>query len=93
MRIYPSQYSVSSILATCQDKSKKGNKTGGIHVRKLNKLLNNIDFEAIRKRRAVYMRIYHEANVMCYQGKGISFTDMLVLLAHHKLINDHEALG
>ncbi|KAN0082765.1 hypothetical protein V8E55_008560 [Tylopilus felleus] len=92
VRIYPSQYSVSSILATCQDKSKKGNKTGEIHVRKLNKLLNNIDFGAIWKRRVMFIRIYHEATVMCYQGKGISFTDMLVLLAHHKLINDHEAL-
>ena len=93
VRVYPSQYSTASILAACQDKSKKGNKTGGIHVRKLNKLLNKIDFGVIRKRRAVYMRIYHEANVMYYRGKGISFTDMLVLLAHHKLVNDREALG
>ena len=61
-------------------------------MRKLNKLLNNIDFGAIWKRRVMFIRIYHEATVMCYQGKGISFTDMLVLLAHHKLINDHEAL-
>jgi hypothetical protein len=93
VRVYPSQYSTASILAACQDKSRKGNKTGGIHVRKLNKLLNKIDFGVIRKRRAVYMRIYHEANVMYYRGKGISFTDMLVLLAHHKLIDDREALG
>ncbi|KAI9570096.1 Ion transport protein-domain-containing protein [Boletus coccyginus] len=93
VRVYPSQYSTASILAACQDKSKKDNRTGGVHVRKLNKLLNKIDFGVIRKRRAVYMRIYHEAGVMYYRGKGISFTDMLVLLAHHKLINDREALG
>lgn len=93
VRVYPPQYSTASILAACQDKSKKNNKTGGIHVRKLNKLLNKIDFGEIRKRRTVYMRIYHEASVMCYRGGGISFTDMLVLLAHHKLIDDREALG
>jgi len=93
VRVYPPQFSTASILAACQDKSKKDNKTGGVHVRKLNKLLNKIDFGVVRKRRAVYMRIYHEANVMFYRGKGISFTDMLVLLAHHKLINDREALG
>lgn len=93
VRVYPPQYSTASILAACQDKSKKDNETGGIHVRKLNKLFNKIDFGEIRKRRAVYMRIYHEANVMCYRGEGISFTDMLVLLAHHKLIDDREALG
>ena len=47
----------------------------------------------IRRRRAVYMRIYHEATVMYRQGKGIPFTEMLLLLAHHTLINDREALG
>lgn len=92
MRIYPSEHSIPAILAACRDKSRK-DKTGGIHVRKLNKLLNQIDFREIRKRRAVYMRIYHEANVTYHRGKGISFTEMLVLLAHHKLINDREALG
>ncbi|KAG6372714.1 Ion transport protein-domain-containing protein [Boletus reticuloceps] len=93
VRIYPSHYSISSILEACQDKSTKDNETGGIHVRKLNRLLSKIDFEDIRMRRAVYMRIYHEANVMYYRGKGISFTEMLMLLAHHKLIDDREALG
>ncbi|KAF8452208.1 Ion transport protein-domain-containing protein [Boletus edulis BED1] len=93
VRIYPPHYSISSILEACQDKSNKDNETGGIHVRKLNRLLSKIDFEDIRMRRAVYMRIYHEANVMYYRGKGISFTEMLMLLAHHKLIDDREALG
>ncbi|KAG8215839.1 Ion transport protein-domain-containing protein [Butyriboletus roseoflavus] len=93
VRIYPPQYSTTSILAACQDKSKKDDKTGGIHVRKLNRLLNKIDFKEIRKRRGVYNRIYHEANVMFYRRGGISFTDMLVLLAHHKLIDNREALG
>ncbi|KAG9312662.1 Ion transport protein-domain-containing protein [Chiua virens] len=93
VRIYPPQYSTSSLLAACQDKSKKDTRTNGIHVRKLNKLLSKIDFSVIRKRRAVYTRIYHEANVMYYRGNGISFTDMLMLLAHHKLVDDREALG
>ncbi|KAF8548118.1 hypothetical protein OG21DRAFT_1489654 [Imleria badia] len=93
VRIYPSHYSTASILAACHDKSNKNSKTGGINLRKLNKLLNKIDFRMIRRRRAVYMRIYHEANAMYYQSKGISFTEMLVLLAHHTLINDREALG
>lgn len=67
---------------------------GGVRARKLNKLLDKIDYGAIRKRRAAYMRIYHEANALYHhRGKGISFTDMLVLLAHHKLIDDREALG
>ena len=93
VRIYPPQYSTTSLLAACQDKSKKDGKTGGIHVRKLNRLLKKIDFGEIRKRRALYTRICHEANMMYYRGSGISFTDMLALFAHHKLIDDREALG
>ena len=64
----------------------------GLDVGKLESLLNGIDYLTIRKRRAVYSRLYHEA-IICHQpGRGLSFNDMLVLLAHHKLIVDGEAL-
>ena len=68
--------------------------TGGVSLRKLDRELKQINFEAIRKRREVYARIYHEANLMCWRTecKGITFTEMLVLLAHHTLIDDEEAL-
>ena len=39
----------------------------------------------------IYSRLYHEASIS-HHGRGISFTDMLLLLAHHKLIVDREAL-
>ncbi|KAF8840292.1 hypothetical protein BDN67DRAFT_996862 [Paxillus ammoniavirescens] len=91
-RIYPQEYSTTAILDTCQDKSRQDNKTSGISVRKLNKMLNKIDYSAVRKRRMVYARLYHEASIIYHQGKGISFTEMLLLLAHHKLIVDREAL-
>lgn len=88
VRIYPSQFSIASLLEDCRNEN-----TGQIRLRKLNRLLNKMDSEKIRERRADYLRIYHEANVMYYRGKGISFTEMLILLAHHKLIDDWEALG
>lgn len=59
---------------------------------KLKMLVKGIDFNDIRKRRAIYCRLYHEAVASHQRGKGIGFTDMLLLLAHHKLIVDREAL-
>lgn len=64
----------------------------GVDVNKLTRIINNVDQKAIHKRRAVYERLYHEANMSHKKGLGISFTDMLMLLAHHKLIVDREAL-
>lgn len=63
-----------------------------MNLRKLNAALNKIDYTEIRRRRNLYSRLYHEANITHEQGKGISFTNMLMLLAHHKLIEDKDAL-
>ena len=64
----------------------------GIDLEKLNRTLNTIDYANIKRQKAVYSRLYHEANVTHHSGRGISFTDMLLLLAHHKLIVDRDAL-
>jgi hypothetical protein len=64
----------------------------GVNVNKLLMILDDIDYTAIRKRRMVYSRLYHEASISHQQGRGISFTNMLLLLAHHKLIVDRDAL-
>ena len=59
---------------------------------KLQANLNGIDRAAIKKRKNLYNHLYHEARISHEPGKGISFTNMLLLLAHHKLIDDREAL-
>ena len=64
----------------------------GIDLYKLDRLLSGIDHKAIRKRATIYSRLYHEALISQEPGKGISFTNMLLMLAHHKLIDDREAL-
>ncbi|KAH7886746.1 Ion transport protein-domain-containing protein, partial [Phlebopus sp. FC_14] len=91
-RIYPQDHSISAILAVCRDNSRRTLKTEGVNLRKLNKMLSKIDYDAIRKRRITYTRLYHEATITYRQGRAISFTDMLILLAHHNLIVDDEAL-
>ena len=66
--------------------------TGGIDVVKLHRILNGPDNAKIRKRKMLYTRMYNEAMIFQEPGKGISFTHMLLILAHHKLIDDREAL-
>lgn len=96
-RIYPAEFSIPNIQARCKPSNDSqyalaGRIVAGVDLNKLEKTLKEIDYPAIRKRRAVYARLYHEASISHQQGRGISFTDMLFLLAHHKLIVDREAL-
>jgi hypothetical protein len=96
VRIYPAEFSVHNILATCRnntdpDKSDTGS-TYGVNVESLNATLSRVDDGAIRRRRQLFSGLYHEAILTHQRGKGISFTDMLILLAHYKLIVDKDAL-
>lgn len=94
VRIYPSEFGVQQLLSASQASSDSWRSVvvDGIDVTKLNKLLGSVDNTKIRKRRAVYSKLYHEAMISQEPGKGISFTNMLLMLAHHKLIDDREAL-
>ncbi|EEB93583.1 hypothetical protein MPER_07733, partial [Moniliophthora perniciosa FA553] len=96
VRIYPTEWNIPNIVAACRDTSgsepswSRPRVHEGVDLTKLERALNTIDYMAIRKRKAVYSRLYHEATI-AHRGEGISFTKMLILLAHHKLIVDHEA--
>ncbi|KDR66929.1 hypothetical protein GALMADRAFT_258813 [Galerina marginata CBS 339.88] len=96
VRIYPTEYSFRSILSVCKDPLDKqawhSRAVDGLDLGKLQTIVDQIDYVDVRKRKAVYSRLYHEASISHEAGLGISFTDMLTLLAHHKLILDAEAL-
>jgi len=64
----------------------------GLSLIKLDAILSRIDFDVIRQRRQTYEHLYWEACVTDDYGKGISFTSMLLLLCHYKLIDDEQAL-
>lgn len=64
----------------------------GIDLTKLKHALGGINYATVKKQKALYSRLYHEANVTHHSGKGISFTEMLLLLAHYKFIEDRDAL-
>ena len=100
VRIHPVEYRISNIIEVCKQLPGEEDWTprvvhGSDYVLDLNKLeriLDGIDYAEVRKRKAIYNRLYHEASILHHHGLGISFTDMLTLLAHHKLIVDAEAL-
>lgn len=65
---------------------------GGLSLAKLNSTLNTVDQKAINSRKTLLNRLYHEALLTEEAGKGVSFTNMLLLLAQYKLIEPEKAL-
>jgi len=92
VRIYSEQHSIRNIRQLVTSKDWDSRSAYGVDLVKLNKVLNSVNYAAVRQRRATYSRLYHEATISHHSGRGITFTEMLLLLAHHKLIVDKEAL-
>ncbi|KAK7696443.1 hypothetical protein QCA50_001100 [Cerrena zonata] len=94
VRIYPADFSIPKLLYRAQSNSDKEawRVVDGVNLDVLNSDLNTVDRLLIKRRKELYNRLYHEARISHEPGKGISFTNMLLLLAHHKLIVDREAL-
>ncbi|KAI0404915.1 ion transporter [Xylaria palmicola] len=101
MRVYEPEDSVSRILedvrggdqgpgrhasiATASDLS-------GVDIRKLNERLSMIDIEGVRARRRRYNIFYEEIMVSADLDRGISFTTVLMTMAHYNIISDSKSL-
>ncbi|KAM3450960.1 hypothetical protein MY5147_009196 [Beauveria neobassiana] len=100
MRIYDPEDSVSQILDHVQNdggmsrhSSVVVSKTGSeIDLGKLNTRLMNLDIERIRTRRRVFNIFFEEVLVAADPDRGIAFSDVLLTLAHYKIINDSKSL-
>jgi hypothetical protein len=105
VRIYPAEYSIPNIKSVIMSSdpssttiskssswSPRAREVDGIDLNKLENVLDGVNIAEIRRRKTVYARLYHEASISHEPGMGISFTNMLIPLAHHKLIVDAEAL-
>lgn len=101
VRTYPAEYSVKSLMrrslpdpidnAAGRVQAVRGVRSA-VDMVKLQQAIGNIDRRAAHARRRKFDRIWHEARLSEEPGLGISFTSMLFLLAHHKLIDDEKAL-
>ncbi|RHZ83056.1 hypothetical protein Glove_99g372 [Diversispora epigaea] len=70
---------------------------GNLDVRKLEQNLENISLSQVYRRKKIYDMIYHEALLSTEKDllgneKGISFTNMLLLLAYYKFASDDKCL-
>jgi len=100
VRVYPPEYHVKRLVtaSTVKEVSQLSplpmldQHEEGFSPRKLGAILSRIDFGLIRNRRQTFDHLYWEACVTDDYGKGISFTSMLLLLCHYKLIDDEQAL-
>lgn len=101
MRIYTYENSIRSILEDIRSDavppSRHGSMSttsvlGGIDIKRLNARLNEIDIAAVRERRRKYNIFYEEVMVSADPDKGISFTTVLMILAHYNIINDSKSL-
>lgn len=96
VRLYPTDYSVSKMMSEAVPDSNSKDVIRGtqhaIDLRKVQHKISDIDFNQVRTRRRAYARLYYEAKMSEEPGRGISFTNMLLMLAHYKLIDDEKAL-
>lgn len=100
MRIYSHEDSVRSILddvgnevpGSRHQSISSTSVYGGANLQKLNNRLNRIDVEEVRERRRRYNIFYEEVMVSADPDRGISFTTVLMILAHYNIINDSKSL-
>ncbi|PKS07867.1 hypothetical protein jhhlp_006475 [Lomentospora prolificans] len=64
----------------------------GIDLQKLNARLSYIDIPSVRERRRRFNIFFEEVMVSADPDKGISFTTVLMILAHYNIISDSKSL-
>ncbi|PVH98785.1 hypothetical protein DM02DRAFT_530514 [Periconia macrospinosa] len=101
MRIYDGDFSVRQLIEECSSSRRKSEglpvsqshePASEIDIQKLNRRLNELPIAEIRRRRQRMNTFYEEVLVSSDPDKGIQFTSLLMILAHHKVINDNKSL-
>ncbi|KAF0318752.1 ion transporter [Colletotrichum asianum] len=103
MRIYDADDSVRQILedvrndaatsgARHMSMASASNYSAGVDIQRLNRRLAQIDINKVRERRRRFNIFFEEVMVSADPDKGISFTSVLMILAHYNIINDSKSL-
>lgn len=100
MRIYDGDFTVRRLIEQCAVPSRRASNlpmsqrepTPEIDIAKLNRVLAQMPISDIRRRRQRMNMFYEEVLVSSDPDKGIQFTSLLLILAHHKVINDNKSL-
>ncbi|KAI9722779.1 MAG: calcium channel protein [Chrysothrix sp. TS-e1954] len=99
MRIYPQEFTVGALKEDCKISRPSSNLPIDEHsapveldLRTLNARLRTLPVEEIQRRRNRLNVFYEEVMVSADPDRGISFTSLLMILAHYKLISDNKSL-
>jgi hypothetical protein len=100
MRIYKQEDSVRAILEDIQSEPTSGRITAmssasasnSVDLKALNRRLEKIDADKVRKARTRYNLFFEEVMVSADIDRGISFTTVLMILAHYNVISDNKSL-
>ncbi|KXX81687.1 Calcium-channel protein cch1 [Madurella mycetomatis] len=103
MRIYDADDSVRTILEDVRNDGdaasirhasiiSKSQYQTGVDLEKLNQRLARIDVAKVRERRRRFNIFFEEVMVSADPERGISFTTVLMILAHYNIINDSKSL-
>ncbi|TGJ84117.1 hypothetical protein E0Z10_g4650 [Xylaria hypoxylon] len=101
MRIYEPENSVRQILEDVRGNAQgpgrhasiaTASDLSGVDIRKLNERLDMIDAPEVRRRRRRYNIFYEEVMVSADPDRGISFTTVLMIMAHYNIISDSKSL-
>ncbi|KAI9644918.1 calcium channel protein [Ciborinia camelliae] len=100
MRIYSHEDSVRRILEDIQTEPTNGrmnsipspSSSNGIDLKALNARIAQIDAPRVRRDRARFNLFYEEVLVSADPDRGISFTTVLMVLAHYNVISDNKSL-
>ncbi|ORX40063.1 Ion transport protein-domain-containing protein [Kockovaella imperatae] len=101
VRLYPVEYSIPNLMrgAVPDPVAKAAGRllvvTGvrqAVDMGIVQSKIKQIDYAQVHDRRQTFARLFHEARITEEKGRGISFTNMLMMLAHYRLIDDEKAL-
>jgi voltage-dependent calcium channel len=101
MRIYDGEFTVGRILEDCRvDKASMARRNtdpmpgvvAGVDLAALRRKLAQIPVHEIRRRRKKFNVFFEEVLVSADPDRGISFTSVLMILAHYNVISDNKSL-
>lgn len=92
MSIYDEKYKIKQIMQECKTGGVGPGFVDGIDLAKLNKYLADLPVRQCQERRYRFNLFYEEVMVMADRELGVAFTSVLLILAHHKIIDDHKSL-
>ena len=98
MRIYDGDFTVARLVEDCSKPRRQSvlgedqSEPREIDIKKLSARLSELPIDVIRKRRRRMNAFYEEVLVSSDPDKGISFTTLLMILAHYNVINDNKSL-